>query len=400
MNGYYQIYRRNRTTGIRDTLIQRYTEFTLHLNWGEVSKFTISGKTVGEIELQAGDGVCFYRNNELILSGIVEEIRIKCEDVGSGLKEWTADGNEDSIIFSHFLTWADPATPTFADGVVDKVSDYAYNRQLHYIRYNMGADAYWGRPIEGLTLPESANLGQNTDSVARYEMLDKILQDIGAEVVDGRENGLYPRFVWNPDTGAKSIIIPQQRDMTASVIVAPEYGNIIDWEKRYTVPTCNAVVVVSSDFKDEDDNDRRIFVYQNDADSEAKFGHIEKLVTASDVKVGTYEGKTVTEEEAYDLLNNRAKAELEAGAYKLWFSGTMVETPELQFMTHWRCGDLVTCIIDGESFETTIKTVEINFSDNFEAVKPTLGECEKGVFARVFQNIKGLDTRMKQKELD
>ena len=76
MNGTYEIYRRNRTTGIREELIQRFTSFSLTLNWGELSKFSISGATVDEVELQPQDGLCFYRNGVLIFSGIVEEIEI------------------------------------------------------------------------------------------------------------------------------------------------------------------------------------------------------------------------------------------------------------------------------------------------------------------------------------
>ena len=94
-----------------------------------------------------------------------------------------------------------------------------------------------------------------------------------------------------------------------------------------------------------------------------------------------------------------ADAELRDGAYKQKFSGTMVETPELRFMDDWKLGDLVNCVIDGESFTTTIKTVEIDYEENVEAVKPTLGEYEKGIFAKVFKGLSGLDTRMKQEEL-
>lgn len=394
MNGQYVIYRRNRTTGIRDTLIQRFTSFSLVLNWGEVSKFSISGKTIGEVELKPQDGICFYRNNVLLFSGVVTEIEIKCNYAGADIKEWTANGEEDSFIFGHYLAFADPSAVTFADGVTDKQAGYAYNRLIHYINYNMGSNALSNRRISGLSMPSSSSKGQNTTSAYRYEYLDKVIEEIGSE----NNNNLYPRFVWNPDTGAKSVVIAEQRDLTGSITIAPEYGNIIDWEKRQTLPTCNAVWVCSADYEDSGSN-VRLWVYKEDATSISKYGRIEKVVIASDIKVGTYSGKTTTQSEAETMLNNRASSELEEGAYKQKFGGTMVETPQLRFMDDWKCGDLVKCVIDGESFSTTIKTVEIEFSDNFEAVKPILGEVEKGIFAKVFVGLNGLDTRMKQEEL-
>ena len=393
MNGTYEIYRRNRTTGIREELIQRFTSFSLTLNWGELSKFSISGATVDEVELQPQDGLCFYRNGVLIFSGIVEEIEISCTDTAANLKKWTASGSEDSVIFSHWLAFADPSAVTFADGVTDKQKGYAYNRLRYYVLYNMGDRALASRQLEGLTVTGNQMKGADTYSAPRFQNLDQVLQEIGDE-----SGQMYARFVWDPDTGAKSVVIDEQRDMTASITVAPEFGNILDWKKVQSVPTCNAVWVVSADYE-SGGQDVRLYIFKKDEDSIAKYGRMEKVVTASEIKVGTYDGKTTTQSEAEQLLTNRAYEELEAGAYKQKFSGTMVETPQLRFMDDWRCGDLVTCVIDGESFSTTIKTVEVEFSDNFERVKPTLGEHEKGIFAEVFKGLTGLDTRMKQEEL-
>lgn len=404
MNGQYMIYRRNRTTGIRESLLERYTEFSLILNWGEVSKFSISGSTVGDVELQPGDGLVWYRNGVLFFSGIVDQVEVSCENVADGLKSWTADGYEDSVIFSRWLAFADPTDITFAEGVVDKCGDYAWNRMLHYIRRNMGADALSGRQIDGLTLPAAGNVGQNTESAYRYEALDKVLQEIGSEVdADGTENALWAAFVRDPDTGALSVEITAQRDLTASVIIAPEFGNIINWTKTETLPKCNAVWVCSGTYQ-ENDRDKRLWIYREDADSIGKYGRFESVITKSDIKVmeddpETEEDETVTEAEAYVLLENEARAALDEGAYHVKFSGTMVETPELQFMVHWGCGDKVSCVIDGEKFETTIKTVEIEYADRFEQVTPTLGETEHGIYADIFKQLRGLDTRMKQEEL-
>ena len=404
MNGSYMIYRRNRTTGIRDEIIERYTSFSLTLNWGEVSKFSIAGSTVGDVELKPGDGLIFYRNGVHIFSGVVDQVEVSCENVADGLKAWTADGYEDSVIFSRYLAFADPTEVTFADGVVDKIKASAWNRMLHYIRRNMGADALSGRKISGLALPAASQTGQNTESAYRYEALDKVLQEIGSETDEnGTENAMWASFVRDPDNGALSVEIVTQRDLTASVTIAPEFGNIINWTKTETLPKCNAVWVCSGSY-DDNGTETRLWVYREDEDSIAKYGRFESVITKSEIKVTaddpeTEEDETVTEAEAYSLLENEARAALDEGAYHVKFSGTMVETPELQFMVNWQCGDLVSCVIDGEKFSTTIKTVEIGFADGYEQVTPTLGECEHGVYAEIFKRLRGLDTRMNKEEL-
>lgn len=404
MNGSYQIFRRNRQTGIRETLLERYTEFGITLNWGEISKFSVKGSTVGAVDLEPGDGIVFYRNGESFFCGIVDQVEVSCGNVADGLKSWTAEGYEDSVIFSRCVALADPSEITFADGIVDKTSDYAWNRLLHYIRANMGADALEGRAIDGLTLPAAREIGLNTESAVRFEPLDKVLQTIGSETdEDGVENALFPAFVWSPDTGEKSIEIRRQRDLTGSVTIAPEFGNIINWTRTRTLPKCNAVWVCSGSY-DDNGTETRLWVYREDEESIAKYGRFEQVVTKSDIKVTeddpeTEEDETVTVEDAYVLLENEARKTLEEGAFGEKFSGTMVETPELRFMDDWRCGDLVSCVIDGEKFSTAIKTVEIGFADGYEQVTPTLGECEHGVYAEIFKRLRGLDTRMNKEEL-
>lgn len=400
MNGEYQIFKRNRETGIRDTLIERFTGFSITLNWGEVSKFSIDGKTAGTVELEPGDGIVFYRNGELFFSGIIDQVEINCEDAGTGLKSWSADGCEDSIVFSRYIAFADPLEITFAADIVDKVSGYAWNRLLYYIRRNMGADALSYRKIGGLTLPAAQNKGAESESAYRYQALDQALKEIAGE----DEDLLCPAFVWDPDTGAKSIEIRQQRDMTESIIIAPEFGNITTWTRTRALPKCNAVWVCSGTYPTGEETEARIWIYQEDTVSTAKYGRFEKVVTKSDIKVAaddpeTDEDETVTEEEVRTLLADEAKRTLKEEAAQEKFSGTMVETPEMQFMTDWRCGDLVSCIIDGERFTTTIRTVEVSYSNAFEEVKPTLGDNERGEFSEILKRLKGLDTRMSKEEL-
>lgn len=427
MNGEYQIFLRNRETGKRGDLFERYTSMDLTLNWGDLSKFTLKGKTTSGIEFEVGDGLVFYRNNEEMLCAEIEDISIDCKNVSANLIEWSASGKEDSVVFSRRLVFPDPTDITFLDSIVDKtgVKDedtgeygddaYADNRQIYYIKRNMGSEALSSNPdrrIEGLTFPDDLSLGHGTqaESAYRYKALDEVIKEIGKETDDeGNENNIYPKYYRNPMTGTKSIVIPRQRDMTGTVLLSPDFGNISAWSKSMKIPKCNAVWVCSGSYDgDELDDDGkpkqvRRWIYMEDEDSIARFGRIEKIVTKSDLKVvkddeETDEDETVTEEEVDELLEKEGKQYLEENAYKEKFTATMVETPSLQFMVDWKLGDLVTCMIDGQKFPSTIKTVEISYSNGLEKVKPTIGENEKGEFAELFDKLYGLDRRMDTEE--
>ena len=434
MNGEYQIFKRDPVTGLKSQLVQRYKSFTLTLNWGQQSKFNIKGETIGNCELETGDYILFYRNLELVFSGVVTEVNLNCDSPSDGKIEWTATGEDDTIIFKNRISVPDPDNMTFFDKVVDKSEGYAYNRLIHYLRMNMGSPLFppespdyhdytinphaaSDRQIEGLAFPFNRSIGLEDLSQYRYKTLSDIIKDIGGEVDEetGDENGLYPIFEWNPDTGLKSIKIPEKRDMTDKVTLNPQFGNVTAWGKTTKYPKYNALWICSGSYTDKDaevDEETgkkpttRIWQYHTDEESIAKFGRIEKLVTKSDIKV-VYddektedEDETVTEEEVNRLLTKEANKLLRENASQTKYTITMAETPELQFWTDWKCGDLVTCIINGEKFTSTIKTVSINYAKGKETVKPTVGGVEHGEFADIFKTISGIDTRLEDKEME
>ena len=526
MNGEYKIFKRNPDTGRRDTLIQRYKEFQLTLNWGEQSKFSIKGEQIGDIEIDSGDYLLFYRNDELLFSGLITEMSVNCDNVMTGQKSWSASGKDDNIIFSNRLIVPDPINMTFHKDYVDKCEDFAYNRLLYYIRRNMGGDATEERQIKGLIMPAMRSVGKWDVSSYRYTVLEGALEAIGSEEFEDDENGLYPQFRWNPDTGIKQIIIPFKRDMTDEVVLSPEFGNVTSWSKSSKMPKYNAIWVVSGDYESQEDEldwvvrnwiyrtdkelpnkltleeavdkwieehpviededsetqervrpTTRIWVYREDSESIAQYGRIEKLVTKSDIKVvypkdddedkkkkndsetssksktleevvlawierrdsgnpkkktleetvrywlkkhediddededeeeeeeeteedEDEEDKVVTEEEARNLLDNEAVKLLKENAMTVKYKITMAETPDLQFMRDWKCGDLVTCVIDGDKFVSTIETVTITYSHGKEKIKPTVGSIEESEFSAIFKALEGIDTRMSMEELE
>ena len=71
-----------------------------------------------------------------------------------------------------------------------------------------------------------------------------------------------------------------------------------------------------------------------------------------------------------------------------------------KYWKDWKCGDLVSCEIEGENFQAIIKSVEINYEDGMEKVKPTVGEVEQGEFSEIFNWLTGMDSRIATEELE
>lgn len=395
MNGNYSLYKRD-PDGTQGEMITDYTKLEIDLQWGKNSKIRIDGlcKT-GESPVNVGDGIIIYRNGEYFIGGIMTQVETECQDPSSGVKRWKASGEDDSILFSYRQVLADPVDLTFNGDTYDRTEGYAYNRLIHYI-YNNG---YRGTTRErwydaDVTLPSERPVGNEGVNAYRSTSLSKVLETIG------KADGLHPRIVRNPKTGAYSVTIPEPRDKTEDIIISPEFGNVTKWSRKDKAPSCNCVWAVSGDY-----SKGRLYVYAEDVLSIAEYGRIEAVVTKSDIKVWEDDGKEhdesevhLTEEDVMTILEEQATNYIRDHGVKRTWSVTVAELRDLAFLDDWQVGDYVTCVIDGEKFETQITAALIVYEKGFETVTPTVGTLERGLFGELFDITDGLDDRITQKE--
>lgn len=396
MNGSYTIYKRD-PDGTQGDMIPDFTKLEISINWGKRSKVSLTGiSRTGETVLNAGDGIAIFRNGVYFLGVIIDEVETNCKDPASGVKVWTASGEDDSVLLAHRQVLADPVDLTFDKDTYDRCEDYAYNRIIHYINNS----AYHGTTRERwladeITLPSERPVGTEGVSAYRSQELTKALSEIG------REDGLFASLVINPKTGAMTVTIPEPRDKTEEIIISPEFGNVTKWKRKDTAPEFNAVWVVSGDY-----SKGRLYVYAEDVLSIAEYGRIEAIVTKSDVKVweedesdqDDEEEEHLTEEDVTAILEEEARTQLiEHGVKRSW-SVSVIETRDLAFMDDWQVGDFVTCAIDGEKFETQITAASIIYEKGAEVVEPTVGTLERGLFGQLLDLIDGLDDRITRKE--
>ena len=430
----YDVYKRRKSDGKKNILVQDYESLSITLNWKKLSKFSCEGKSLTACPFELGDMVLIFRTSsdvdikahpeeeatKLLFAGIVNDVRIECKDVVSETLEWSVSGVEDSVIFDWRVILTDNGTSkqyanlTFENNVYDKIEAYAYNRMIHYLKNCFSEEKTMSsRAIKDVEFPDTHNIGTRNLSAYRLKKLSEALKEIGEEVDEntGEQNNLYAKYEWNPSTRAKVISIPQQKDKTRSIIISPQYGNCAGWSVTRTYPKFNAVWVCSGDYEEPKENEEdeetyttRVWVYAEDNDSIKKYGRIESVVTRSDIKITDDdeetedEDETLTEEEVAALLVEEAQKQLRENAAKEKYKVEIAETPNMHFVTDWNIGDLVRCVIDGKVFDAPIETIEVTFSHLEEKVKPTIGEVEEGLFGDVFEMIAGLDTRLKSEE--
>ena len=398
MNGIYTVYKRD-ASGLQGDMIPDFTLLDITLCWKERSKWMLEGVTTGSVPLTDGDAIIIYRNGQFFLGCIAKEVSCECPEPETDVKYWTANGEDDTLLLAWRQVLADPAELTFEKNTYDQVKDTVRNRLIHYIRNCLGEGTVPERRLSGkLRLPSMEKDGDTAVSAYRAKALDKVLAEIGAE------GELYPYLTRDDRSIFTQIRIRRPRDKTADIVISPEFGNVAAWTRKEIMPEFNSVWVVSGDYEDG-----RLYVYAEDEESVRKYGRIEAIVQRTDVAPREQaeaadetdeEGKTtaLTEEDVLDILRQEAKKQLKEHGRKRTWSIQAAETREMAFMDDWQIGDLVTCVIDREKFESQITEVKISYEKGIETVEPVIGDIEKGLFGKVFDMIEGLDNRITNKE--
>ncbi len=415
MNGEYKVYKRD-AKGLLGDLIDNFTGLELTLKWGAVSKWTLDGVTVGTVPLTAGEGVCIYRNGVYFLGGIATEVSVTCSDPDAGVKQWTVTGEDDTAQLSRRMVLADPKTYSFGGDAYDTAEGFADARMIHYLN-NAGFEGTTRERqfAEEVFLPAPQQMGTEASSAYRSTALNRVLSEIGTD------DSLYPTVTIDERTGQFRVRIPQPRDMTDTVIISPEFGNVGSWKRTEKPPKFNCVWVVSGDY-----SEGRVWVYAEDAESVSKYGRIETIVTRSDIApmdpatettdgtttettatdttteaadgTTTEEEQGLTVDEVKAVLTAEAQTQLKENGATVSYTIELMETRSLAFMDDWQTGDMVTAVIDGQKFVTQITEVKVTYQKGVETVSPTVGKSERGLFGRVFDLLDGLDRRITQKE--
>ncbi len=372
----YTIYKRG-SDGKRSTPIDKFTLLKIEQRWTEPSKWSMESTGLSRIPLEIGEGIIIYRNGTWFFSGIVEAAEESCNEADNGIISWTAEGRDVTSLLERRLVLPDPVNITFGeDSIQDVLTDSAEGAIRRYVERNAGASAATGRRLGNLTIDAITPDPDGEMRAYRLKALDKVCSEIGA-------GELSPEITWNPETGAMELEVNARREKAAEVVFAPEYGNVLRWSKKRKLPKKNAIWAISGD---KGADQQAIFAKQDE--SIAAYGRFEGFIKDSVQMQEAKDGKpAVTAENVTAILTSKANEAIRKGSATETYSVEVREGAATMFYTDWRCGDRVTCVIDGESIISTIDSVSITFNDDGEKVQATIGDVEKGIFAAVFEEI-------------
>ena len=411
MNGIYEIYKLDKD-GLRESLLQKYESLDAQLNRSKNSKVSISGICGDNVPLKLSDRIALVRNNTQLFSGVVTELQIECEDCENNIKSWEAGAEGDAVVLGWRYVFATsnntaPGNIEVGEGVYDKLpnnndensTQSALNRMLYYIRKHAGNNAHATRRLLTVSQADDNTRGEQGRSAYHIRRLSDVISEIG------KSDELYPQVSTNT-AGTRILTVPEDRDLTTTLVISPEFGNVAGWSRSQKYPKFNACWVISGVYEEEKDGkttETRLWVYAEDSESVEKYGRIETVITKSDIKIVAADPDTpdvvpVTEAEARKLLEAEAKNQLKENAATEKWTVTLLETNSCAFMANWRLGDKVTCVIDGVKFESAIETVEIEYSNGVETVTPTIGDSERGLYGDLYKMINGIDKRLKTEE--
>ena len=412
MNAVWEVYKLS-AAGLRDSVLTKYEGFDGQLNRAKLSQFSIVGTCIGTVPLAMGDRIAMVRNETQLFSGVITGLSIKCADTGNNVKQWEAVVQGDSVVLEWryvFATGAGtaPAGINVGEGVYDKrpnnndedSTQSALNRMLYYVRKHAGPNAHSPRQLLTVSQADDDTRGEQGRSAYHIKKLSDVISEIG------EQDELYP--VVNTNTsGTRVLTVPEIRDRTEAVVVSPEFGNVAEWGVTRKYPEFNACWVISGvstkENSDGSKTETRVWVYAEDTASIEKYGRIETVITKGDIKIvppdpDNEDVTPVTAAEVRKMLTAEAKSQLkEAAATEKW-TITMMETDSCEFMTDWKLGDRVKCVIDGKSFTSVIETVDIKYSAGVETVTPTIGDVENGLYGDLYKLLHGIDKRLKTEE--
>lgn len=103
---------------------------------------------------------------------------------------------------------------------------------------------------------------------------------------------------------------------------------------------------------------------------------------------------TLKEYDVQKILETNAKKLLQENSANEKYSVTISQTEDCQFVKDWQIGDIVTIVIQGKKFTSTINSIAIHYGSGVEKITPTVGEVELGVFGELITMIKKIDNRL------
>ena len=384
MSTVYDVFLRNKETGLRTKLIQGIVSLSVIFRFNEPSKWVITGAGLEECPVSGSSDIAVFRNNSILFCGYTESVKTKF-DVKSQIYDWEISGKSDLGKISYRLIYPDSsvATPnpnqTYSDsGVLSAVMSNLIKKNA---AQSSSCNVY--RRLPNLTVPTQTSVGDSVTIEAKLENVVKYIQD------NLKSTDIQIKETWDMETGEWDIYIGNPQDVSSSVIFSVDNGSIAAWERTVSAPKANHIVVTGC----KNESDELMYVSVYDQDSIDKWGRIESTVNRSDIKRN--EDTSETWESVAARLENAAYEELEKATATFGYKLTVSEMSKKKFPEDYGVGSIVSVRIGNDEFTAKVEEIKITYAKGVETIVPSVGTMQKGELQKVFTEIGTLKEQVK-----
>lgn len=283
----------------------------------------------------------------------------------------TISGVSDDVWLARRLASPQPATfyPPYSGLAYDARTGVASTVLRGFVGDNAGPSAIGPRQVPGLTMGTDPAVGVSGTWQGRWQPLPELLDEIAITA------GLGYRVAQSGTTLLFSVSQPVDR--SGSVRFDLGLGNLAAYTYEAGAPESTYVFVGGSG-----EGVARVVQEVYDPDAQAMWGRIEKFVDKRDSSVAAN-------------LTQAGTDELTQHAEQTSLSITPIDTPQMQFGTHYNLGDKVTAVIDGVSVVDVVREVKLTLTpDGARQLVPTIGTPGPKTIFRLFRDVRNLASRM------
>ena len=378
----YEVYLRDKTTGLRTTLIEGIVSLTVTFRYNEPAKWVIAGAGLSECPVADSSDIAVFRNNSILFCGYTESVKTKY-DVKSKIYDWELTGKSELGKIAHRLIYPDPTmTPPDPNGTYS-ASGVLSTVMLNLLKLNAGEDALSSRLMPDLDIPVQTPVGDTVSIEAKLESLLKYVQD------NLKSSEIQITESWDMETGVWTVKIGSPSDVSGSVIFSTDNGSIASWERTVSAPKSNYMVVTGC----KNASDQTMYIRVEDTASVNKWGRIETTVNRSDIKRN--EDTDETWESVAARLENAAYEELEKATSTFGYKLTVSEISRNTFPNDYGIGSIVSVRIGSDDFTAKVEEIKITYAKGVETIVPSVGTMQKGELQTVFTELGTLKEQVK-----
>lgn len=316
-----------------------------------------------------GSGITVTINGEVAFSGYKTKVE---RQQNADVSQYVFSGVDDSGLLAARIAHPQPGTsaPPYSSTAYDTRTGVCSTILRQYVDVNLGASAVSARKDSRVTLAADPAIGMSVTGNARYQQLDMLLNELATQAGTVgyriRQSGSNLEFQTFAPT-----------DLTSTVIFSIDNGTIQDYSYTSEAGTANYIYVGGGG-----EGVSRTIKEGYDGDSIVRWTRKESFKDQRDTTDAT-------------TLSNSITEELATGSDIASVTFTPKDLEQQKYFTDYQVGDKVTVVIDGVSFQETVRQVECTLDANGLTTTPTVATPNNSDTLKLYDQIASQNKRLK-----